>query len=99
MEGRDFAELHGGKGSNQAVACGRLGADVAFLACVGTDAGGDAATALYHQEGVDSTAVIRHSTLPTGVAFIIVDDSGENPSLTSGPTGGCSRPTWNATGR
>ena len=35
--GRSFSLGPGGKGSNQSVACGRLGADVTFLSKLGQD--------------------------------------------------------------
>jgi ribokinase len=82
VEGRDFGALHGGKGSNQAVACARLSvppsARVLFLCCIGKDASGDAALELYAKERVDTSLIIRRSDLATGVGFIIVEDSGEN---------------------
>lgn len=78
VEGREFSALHGGKGSNQAVACARLGSVSTFLACVGTDSSGDAAMRLYAEEHVDTRLMIRHPSLPTGVGFIVVEDSGEN---------------------
>lgn len=78
VEGFDFGRLHGGKGSNQAVACARLGAEVFFVARVGSDADGDAALDLYRDEGVDISFVTRDPELPTGVGIIIVDGDGEN---------------------
>ena len=78
VEGNEFAEFHGGKGSNQAVGCARLGAETTFLACIGNDSAGDKAVSLYETEGVGTNSVIRHPTLPTAVGFIIVDEAGEN---------------------
>ena len=42
--GKDFSMSPGGKGSNQAVAAAKLGADVTFLGCVGNDDIGEAIT-------------------------------------------------------
>ena len=78
VEGKEYTEFHGGKGSNQAVGCARLGAESTFLVCVGSDSAGDKAVSLYETESVNIDWVIRHSTLPTGVGFIIVDEAGEN---------------------
>lgn len=63
----------GGKGSNQAVGCARLGAAVNFVAKIGTDAFGDGALDLYRAEGVDTIHVRRTSDAPTGVGFITVE--------------------------
>ncbi len=76
--GHSFRAVHGGKGSNQAVQAARLGAETAFIACVGTDAYGDALMKLMQEEGVNTSGVQRHAVLPTGVGFIIVDDAGHN---------------------
>jgi len=76
--GHDFQRMDGGKGSNQAIACARLGAHTTFLAAIGDDPTGDAAIALLQGEGVDTSYVHRVAGTPTGVGFIIVDDAGEN---------------------
>jgi len=64
---------HGGKGSNQAVACARLGAHVSFVAKIGEDSFGDSALQLYREEGVEMAHVERAAKAPTGVGFIIVE--------------------------
>ncbi|MCZ7418443.1 MULTISPECIES: ribokinase [unclassified Micromonospora] len=77
LSGGRFASGHGGKGSNQAVAAARLGAEVSFLTAIGRDQFGDAARRLWHDEGVDASAV-RTTDAATMVGFILVDDGGEN---------------------
>jgi ribokinase len=72
-----FRTDHGGKGSNQAVGIARLGAEVSLLTAVGEDAFGDGALALWAEEGVDSSAVLR-APLPTMTAAILVERSGDN---------------------
>jgi ribokinase len=74
--GRTFRRDHGGKGSNQAVGCARLGAEVEFLTAIGDDAFGHDALALWEEEGVRAEAVI--ATAATMVAPIFVERSGEN---------------------
>jgi ribokinase len=72
-----FRTDHGGKGSNQAIGAARLGAEVSLLTAVGEDTFGDGAHALWAEEGVDSSAVLR-APLPTMTAAILVERSGDN---------------------
>lgn len=76
--GRDFATLHGGKGSNQAIEAARLGAEVNFIGCVGKDSFGDMAIELFKNEGINYKNVKRSDRFSTGVGFVVVDDSGNN---------------------
>ncbi|MBZ5663705.1 MAG: ribokinase [Acidobacteriia bacterium] len=70
---------YGGKGSNQAVGCARLGAEVAFVARIGKDAFGEMALRLYREEGIDIAFVQQTAEHPTGVGFILVEaDTGNN---------------------
>jgi ribokinase len=78
IAGRDFLETPGGKGSNQAIQAARCGVEVAIVAAVGADAGGDAARALWTQEGIDIGGVVTHADRATGVAMILVDRAGQN---------------------
>lgn len=66
----------GGKGSNQAIACARLGADVSLFTAVGADAAADDARSLWRSEGVNCTAIVKRAATMTG--FILVEPSGEN---------------------
>jgi ribokinase len=68
----------GGKGANQAVAAARLGADVRMAGCVGDDDFGRQLFATLRAEGIDAHAVRIVTGVPTGVALITVDHSGEN---------------------
>lgn len=76
--GRDFAEGPGGKGSNQAIAASRLGAESSFIGNIGTDRYGDEAVDLWESEQVDVTNVRRSDDSHTGVGFVIVNEEGEN---------------------
>ena len=78
VTGATFASYPGGKGANQALAAQRLGATVALVARVGTDANAAPALALLEAGGVSLAAVVRDATAPTGVALIAVDARGEN---------------------
>jgi ribokinase len=74
--GRTFRRDHGGKGSNQAVGCARLGAHVDFLTAVGDDAFGEDAALLWVDEGVVAQTVIASAA--TMSAPILVEPSGVN---------------------
>jgi ribokinase len=76
--GREFVMAPGGKGANQAVAAARLGAEVTFVARLGSDVFGDRAIAGYEQEGIDTTWIVRDPETASGVALIFVDEAGEN---------------------
>ena len=68
----------GGKGANQAVAAGRLGAEVAMVGRVGGDAFGDRLLAELKNANVQAEAVVKDGQQPTGSALIIVDTQGRN---------------------
>jgi ribokinase len=90
--GSGFAMGPGGKGSNQAVAAARLGADVAFITRIGRDAFADVALATWAREGVTARA-IRADNDPTGAAFIYVNEqSGENAIIVYPGAGGAIAP-------
>jgi ribokinase len=76
--GTGYRVDYGGKGSNQAVGCARLGARVSFVARIGKDAFGGMALGLYRDEGIDVAHVAESDESPTGVGFIVVDASGGN---------------------
>ncbi len=68
----------GGKGANQAVAAARLGGKVTFITKRGNDLFGNQAVGLLMREGIDNQYVVKDTELPSGVALIIVDSTGEN---------------------
>ncbi|WP_046382651.1 ribokinase [Pseudomonas veronii] len=75
--GQSFSTVPGGKGANQAVASARLGAEVAMIGCVGSDAYGVQSRDALLAEGIDCQAVSRVDG-SSGVALIVVDDSSQN---------------------
>lgn len=75
----------GGKGSNQAVGCARLGASVSFLARIGNDPFGEMALRLYRDEQIDVSHVQAIAGAPTGVGFIIVEASTGHNCITIDP--------------
>jgi ribokinase len=73
--GGPFKMGPGGKGSNQAVAAARLGAQVTIVVSLGTDYFGDIAYANLEQEGIDTRFVKSVDKAHTGAALIMVDDA------------------------
>jgi ribokinase len=81
--GSGFKLGPGGKGSNQAVAAGRLGADVSFITRLGRDPFADMALATWKDAGV-KPAVIETPESYTGAAYIFVDEvTGNNAIIVS----------------
>ena len=76
--GGTFLMNPGGKGANQAVAAARLGGKVTFIVKTGNDLFGNQAVALFKKEGIDTGYAVKDSELPSGVALITVDETGEN---------------------
>jgi ribokinase len=78
IAGSGFAMGPGGKGSNQAVAAARAGADVSFISTLGRDSFGDNALALWRADAI--TPRIRQvDSHPTGAAFIYINENnGDN---------------------
>jgi ribokinase len=79
VTGGVFAQHHGGKGGNQAVAASRAlgGRGVVLVGAVGNDALGHDALEALRAEGV-ATSVAMRPGVPTGVALICVGPDGEN---------------------
>ena len=77
LTARSMFSCLGGKGANQAIAAARAGARAALIGCVGADESGTRYIEALKKEGID-TRGIQRSQIPTGVAFITVDDAGEN---------------------
>lgn len=76
--GRSFAMFPGGKGANQAVACAKLGGNVSFIGRMGKDVFRDRLLASMRRDGVRLRRVTIDPALPTGIALITVDGTGQN---------------------
>lgn len=76
--GGDFLMNAGGKGANQAVAAARLGGKVTFVCKTGDDVFGKEALKSFVKEGIDTSFTARDSSVPSGVALIMVDNQAEN---------------------
>jgi ribokinase len=81
--GSDLALHPGGKGANQAVAAARLGAQVAFAGCIGSDTHGDLLLLALIKAGVDVSNICRLHGVPTGVALISLTPDGDNAIIVS----------------
>lgn len=68
----------GGKGSNVAVALGRLGVDVAYVGKVGNDPWGDVGEKWMREAGADTTYLYRDDSVATGTGLILVGPDGQN---------------------
>lgn len=78
VAGTRFVTGPGGKGSNQAVAAARLGAQVTFIARVGQDSLSEIGLTLWREEGIDTSFISRDPAAATGVASIFVEEDGHN---------------------
>lgn len=76
--GGDLLTVPGGKGANQAVAAARLGSPVTMVGRVGDDTFGRSLLSGLRDNGVDTSHVGVEAGCASGVALIIVDDSGQN---------------------
>jgi ribokinase len=76
--GGTFLMNPGGKGANQAVAAARLGGKVTFITKRGNDLFGNQAVGLLMREGIHTQYIVKDMELPSGVALITVDSTGEN---------------------
>jgi ribokinase len=74
----EFYTSFGGKGANQAVAAHRAGSEVKFFAKVGLDENGEAIVKNLQGLGLSTEGILRHASLPSGVALIMVDRAGNN---------------------
>ena len=77
--GNSFKLGPGGKGSNQAVAARRAGAETMFITKIGKDTFGEMAMKLYADEGINSKYVREIPDMSTGAASIVVnEETGDN---------------------
>ncbi|CAQ82148.1 MULTISPECIES: ribokinase [Photorhabdus] len=76
--GKQYQIAFGGKGANQAVAAGRSGADITFIACVGQDDIGSRICQQLAMDNVNTSSIEAIEGETTGVALILVNQQGEN---------------------
>lgn len=78
VTGNQYQVAFGGKGANQAVAAGRSGANIAFIACTGDDDTGERVRKQLSSDNIDVAPVSVVEGESTGVALIFVNAEGEN---------------------
>lgn len=78
VTGNHYQVAFGGKGANQAVAAGRSGADIAFIACTGDDDTGARVRKQLASDNINVAPVSVVAGESTGVALIFVNGEGEN---------------------
>lgn len=91
----NFASSHGGKGSNQAITCGKVLRDPSkalFVGAVGKDTFGDEVLAHYKELGIPN-CIKQIPGEPTGNAGIFVAESGENMIVISEGANGMLKPS------
>ncbi len=76
--GHHFDTFVGGKGCNQSIAASRLGAEVTIIGRIGSDVFGDQLLELVRREHIATDHVHRDQHNRTGIASILVDESGDN---------------------
>jgi ribokinase len=85
-QGLDF--IPGGKGANQAVAMGKLGANVEMIGALGKDGNGTILRDNLKAMGVRNDRLKVVEGIPTGVALIMVNDTGDNSIVVIGGANG-----------
>jgi ribokinase len=78
VTGNQYQVAFGGKGANQAVAAGRSGANIAFIACTGDDDTGERVRKQLESDNINIAPVSVVEGESTGVALIFVNAQGEN---------------------
>lgn len=85
--GSGFMINSGGKGANQACACGKLGGTAYMCGCVGNDAFGQELTRQLRDAGVNTDFVRVVDNSPSGVAVIVVTEGENRIIIDSGANG------------
>lgn len=76
--GYSFKTIPGGKGANQAFAASKLGGEVYMIGKVGTDEYGQMEVESLKSAGVNTQSIEKQAGMHTGLAFIYVNDEGDN---------------------
>lgn len=77
-------KLAGGKALNQAIGLKNLNKDVMLIGKIGTDESGDIIINTLENEGISTDLILRDSNTSTGVATVLLKDTGESSIFLSG---------------
>lgn len=91
-ESTGFHTACGGKGANQAVAAGKLGADVMMITVIGDDIFGEKSMDNFIENHIDTDYVWTASEVASGVATILVDSTSQNRILIHKGANACLTP-------
>lgn len=78
IKSRGFCRVPGGKGANQACACGKLGGLCTFLSAIGNDDSGETLLKSLEEAGVHTDKMLKVKNCTTGMAAIMVNARGDN---------------------
>lgn len=84
LTGNGFMTNEGGKGANQAVACGKLGGEVYMSGCVGGDEFGARMVENIRRYNVNADCVRTVNTASSGIAVILIIDNDNRIILDAG---------------
>ena len=87
IRGNGFMTNCGGKGANQAYACGKLGGDAYMCGCVGNDDFGTRLINSLNSAGVNTDFINKIDNTSTGVAVIVVTEGENRIIIDSGANG------------
>lgn len=78
----DYEVMHsGGKGANQSICARKMGSEVYFFGAVGQDKVGNMLLENFQSYGIDITGVNVTTSNLSGIAYITVDNKGDNTIL------------------
>ncbi|MBP3231141.1 MAG: ribokinase [Anaerovibrio sp.] len=80
-EAKAFHTACGGKGANQAIAAGKLGADVMMVTVIGDDLFGEKSMDNFMENNINTEFVWTATGVASGVATILVDSTSQNRIL------------------
>ena len=76
LVGEEFGMFLGGKGTNQAIAAARLGAEVHMIGRLGQDQFGDIIIESLQKDNIHADFVVRDAEVGTGIATPVIDADG-----------------------